>query len=279
VLPQPEEDEVAVADASAAEDDVAAEDEVLALVSGELTWSRMVDVPSQFLAIAAAPDGFLAAAPASGGGVDFWTSADGEAWELLASDQSAFETDEVVHSLSGGPSGFVAGATRLGEDQPASAAVWTSPDGETWHRSSLTAGLADPETGHGIEFGDSPTGAGTFSIVDSVTGEELVLITEDDIVAAEQAAIEAEDPGRAEPDVGSIELPELLAFSTDGTTWAIDEVTLLFGEDASIFRVAVGADRVVALIPTNFEALMWYAIGEDDAEPPPIEVWVGEPGE
>jgi hypothetical protein len=213
-----------------------------------------------------------------------WTSPDGVSWTrgnldvpLELGQGLEFEVGESV----GGPLGILANGGTMQLVERVESVELVKGDYvvtmgiDSWTLSDEATGEFIAETGHGIEIGDHPT-AGTFPIVDSDTGEELVVITEDDIAAAEQAAIEAADPGRAEPEVEPI---ELLAFSADGTTWTTDEVTELFGEDATVFRLAVGAGRAVALILTDFEAMLEYALGEGDSEPPPIEVWVGEPGE
>jgi hypothetical protein len=186
-----------------------------------------------------------------------------------------------VSETSGGPLGILAHGTTAPRIERIQT-VEIVKDGyvltmgiDTWTLTDEATGEFVGETGHGIEIGDSPTGAGTFPIVDSATGEELLVLTEDDIVAAERAVIDAADPRAAEPDLEPI---DLLAFSTDGMTWATDDINEIFGDDASILRVVVGADRAVALIVTDFEALMEYAFGEGSGEPPPIDVWVGELG-
>jgi hypothetical protein len=117
---------------------------------GDVTWSRVSDVPSdQIYAVTATPEGFLAASPVSDGGVDFWTSEDGESWELLVSDQAAFGAYEAVAGLTWGEAGLVAEVEPLpplSRDALDPSTVWTSPDGETWHRSEVTVAIDVPDS-------------------------------------------------------------------------------------------------------------------------------------
>jgi hypothetical protein len=150
--------------------------------------------------------------------------------------------------------------------------VWTLTDeatGEVIAEIDMDAGRG------GNVLVEAPTGTGRWTFTDATTGDVLLVITEDDIVAAEHAAMEAVEV----PTTEVFEEPtELLAFSVDGQTWTVGAVWDLFGDDASLLRTAVGADRAVALILTDFEAIMEYAHGER-ATPPRMEVWIGEPGE
>jgi hypothetical protein len=115
---------------------------------------------------------------------------------------------------------------------------------------------------------------GEVVITDPATGDDLLVLTRSEVEAVEQAAFEAAEPEPVEPEMDPA---ELLAFSTDGATWTVDETTALFGETATILRVAVGTDCAIALVVTDPDALMKYAL--EGGEPPPTEVWVGEASE
>ncbi len=183
-------------------------------VFGDLTWSRLTDVPSdEIYTVTATPEGFLAASAAPAGGVDFWTTTDGQTWELLTSDRTAFEADEVVFGLSRGPSGFVAVATSLPEAfglDFAPTTVWTSSDGETWHRSELTAGLSDTGTPYLRHW---------FEVTETVSGPNGFVARGMSMLAFDTEAILADfapEASTAHYMVG--ELPSKLQISTeDGT--------------------------------------------------------------
>jgi len=68
----------------------------------------------------------------------FWTSADGKAWDRVATDP-ALGAGRPVRVTIGGP-GFVAVGVTGTDRDPTGSAIWTSPDGRRWTRLPADAG-------------------------------------------------------------------------------------------------------------------------------------------
>jgi Protein kinase domain len=108
--------------------------------------------------------GFIAVGyDSSGGDMDgaIWTSTDGLGWETVATDSVlGGPGDQEVVTVSPWGTGFVAvGTEQVGSD--VNAAVWTSPDGTTWARTSPTSlgmsaltGIGRQEVSDLVPFGE-----------------------------------------------------------------------------------------------------------------------------
>jgi hypothetical protein len=125
-------------------------------LSGDLIWSIAPEAPAaQLTAITATDDGFLAASPANGGGIDFWRSDDGYIWKFAGTESEAFKATEIVQELNYGEAGYSAVVVdRFPEEQAVEGSnlAWTSNDGTKWTRSELVADMPDRASPYLVEM-------------------------------------------------------------------------------------------------------------------------------
>jgi hypothetical protein len=244
-------------------------------LSGDLTWTAAPERPAAHLmAVTATDDGYLAASPVIGGGIDFWTSKHGYTWEYAGRESDTFRPTEIVDGLIYGPAGFVATVEDRAPESfmmPGSTSVFTSDDGVIWSRTELAAGLPDHPSpymleqtyiedvisgpdgylAHGrsgtvgdlekimIDYGLDPAaefhGVG---IEEGPGGYELRVDAGDDfrIIPIEDLGLTEEDALR---DISGVPLDVYMWWSDDGVTWdPIDVAETPFGGTGSLLITA-----------------------------------------
>jgi hypothetical protein len=104
--------------------------------------------------------------------------------------------------------------------------------------------------------------------VDPETGEEIVIIPDQEYQRAMDEAYRASEGAYEEPNMA-------LVFSPDGTAWSRQPVAEVFGEGGWIESMTVGDDVVIAVFRPHGENLPRNEAEAELYQPPPAEFWLG----
>lgn len=213
--------------------------------------------------VAASGPGLIAVG-VDGGSAAVWRSPDGSSWEREVADESVFggPGDQRAQAIAGGgsASGWVAvGDSPSGAgDSEADAAVWRSPDGESWER-VIDDALGGPGDQRLIDVAATASG---FTAVGVDSGSAAAWTSAD---GRSWGRVDL-GSGQAGPVVGDASSPALLAAgstggdgldavtwrSPDGKTWERVEGGELAGPlDQEVFGLAFGDGVLVAVGRAN----------------------------